>query len=291
MSKKNKKKKGSKVKEILPKHIKDLQARKITPSTKFKKVKPMLSTVTELRNGKKAERVVLGFKDALLIYGAEGCRKSYSKDIFLTSFYKKKNAFKLKSHIKNPVILDIDTEQSEEDTQLFRSRFYEMCGYEAKDGIPGYHAYNLKPYAPRERMEMISTLLAEIKPDILVVDQVADLCYGYNHNDSVQELQLAMDKWMSKYKCSLILLMHSNREGKKSKGILGARMDKKCATSWLLTQRSPDSPTIVRPQKTRKGYYRGWEFDQKKKGAKFLGYLAYNENGFKKKRRKTEKFY
>ena len=281
--------------KLLPKHIQDIDKRLIGPGKKRKKVKPAMVIDGVAPNGKKVTRVFLNKGGGVCLYGQMGCRKSFTKDLVMSAFHKKgKNPFGLRSNLTDPVVLDVDTEQPEGDSETFRKRYTKYCGFKWKKGktIPNYYCLNVVPYTCDQRVEMISTKVAELRPDILVIDQVADLVYGENNDDSVQKLKIAIDKWRGKYGCSIIFLMHSNRQGLRTNGKVGSMIDKVCLTMLRLFQKNPAASTKVYPVKTRLGPFKGWSFDQLSGNLniKFLGYSDFKDDKPKKRKSKYKYF-
>lgn len=260
--------------ELQP-HLRELSTRRILPNMEQKYGKKR-EYVLYLCDNKNNEFPLASKGDIVLVFGEEGARKSLFADCIAASMYTDDKAntlgFKTKGSIKGKVVLHIDTEQTDEDTYFLRHRLYQMSGADSMTGLDTYHAYNLKPYSPIQIREMITRTIHDIidsgqELGMIILDQLADITVGgYNNETGAIDMVKDVERWTSTTGCVFIGLMHSNREGIKSSGHLGSRMDKKVSASFRLKIDEQGGVTTVKPVKGRKASMMpSIQFKQKKK--------------------------
>lgn len=113
-----------------------------------------------------------------------------------------------------------------------------------------------------ERLKCMEAVIQETRPDLVIVDGVADLMKNTNDIEESQALVTEMRRILSRYDCGIILILHVNWRDDKARGHLGTVLQHKSETVALLehTKNTMDSPTTVSPQLTRNAPFSEFAF-------------------------------
>jgi hypothetical protein len=81
------------------------------------------------------------------------------------------------------------------------------------------------------RFEYISTSIVHEKPDLVIIDGIADLIYNYNDVIESQEVVNKLAAIANKHNCCIVVVMHQNKglKDKNMKGHLGTMLFQKCS--------------------------------------------------------------
>ena len=124
-------------------------------------------------------------------------------------------------------ILFADTEQDRSDTQEVIKRVHRLNGWETNKNYPKLIAINLREFCAEERIKLIEQALTHVKPDVLVIDGVVDLCVDFNSLEESHALTTMLLKWTVKYDVSIITALHINKGNDELRGHLGAFLAQK----------------------------------------------------------------
>ena len=130
-----------------------------------------------------------------------------------------------------------DTEQAETDTSRIRKVIDAMtpeCRHH------DYDVYCLRPLNIDRssddsdeitRYEFISQTIAYDKPDLVIIDGIADLLYNYNDVIESQRLVNRLAALANEHNCAIVVVMHQNKglHDKNMKGHLGTMLNQKCS--------------------------------------------------------------
>ncbi len=130
-----------------------------------------------------------------------------------------------------------DTEQAKSDTSHIRKVIDAMtpeCRHH------DYEVYCLRPMNidrtsedsdELTRYEFISQTIAHDKPDLVIIDGIADLLYNYNDVIESQRLVNRLAALANEHNCAMVVVMHQNKglHDKNMKGHLGTMLNQKCS--------------------------------------------------------------
>ena len=130
-----------------------------------------------------------------------------------------------------------DTEQAETDTSRIRKVIDAMT---PEGRHHDYDVYCLRPLNIDRtsedsdeitRYEFISQTIAYDKPDLVIIDGIADLLYNYNDVIESQRLVNRLAALANEHNCAIVVVMHQNKglHDKNMKGHLGTMLNQKCS--------------------------------------------------------------
>jgi len=145
-----------------------------------------------------------------------------------------KNCRSLKSTGK---VLFYDTEQAQSDTARVKKTIRAMIPEDRHDDLKVYCLRNASiDSEPAQdeticRLDFIRRSIKRHRPDLAVVDGIADLIYNYNDVIESQMIVNELSAIASKYNCCILVVMHQNkgRMDKNMKGHLGTMLYQKCS--------------------------------------------------------------
>ena len=130
-----------------------------------------------------------------------------------------------------------DTEQAKSDTSHIRKVIDAMT---PEGRHHDYDVYCLNPMNIDRtgedgdeitRYEFISQTIAHDKPDLVIIDGIADLLYNYNDVIESQRLVNRLAALANEHNCAMVVVMHQNKglHDKNMKGHLGTMLNQKCS--------------------------------------------------------------
>jgi len=130
-----------------------------------------------------------------------------------------------------------DTEQAESDTCRIRKIIDAMTPEGRHLDYDVYCLRSMDIDSPDEniddisRFEFISQTIAHDKPDLVIIDGIADLLYNYNDVIESQRLVNRLAALANEHNCALVVVMHQNKgaHDKNMKGHLGTMLNQKCS--------------------------------------------------------------
>lgn len=138
----------------------------------------------------------------------------------------------IQGHRDDKCLIHFDTEQGRFHAQRVFKRVLRMTGLTNEC----YHTYGLRGLDYNERVDFIEYCLErkDLQPGLVVIDGVADLLSDVNNIDESNKLIQKLMAWSSKYKCTILTVIHSNHGTDKATGHLGSALYKKCETAIQL---------------------------------------------------------
>ncbi len=129
--------------------------------------------------------------------------------------------------------LFFDTEQSDNDTKRVQKTIDAMTPEYRHDDFkvaclqPAPIDSNSEP----SRYDVICRAVSHEKPDLVVIDGIADLIYNYNDVIESQDIVSRLAAMANEYKCCIVVVMHQNKSSmdKNMKGHLGTLLYQKCS--------------------------------------------------------------
>lgn len=125
-----------------------------------------------------------------------------------------------------------DTEQSRNTTkEILVNRVGRMIGNADKTPFPDelFYVFNMRAATVKERRDMLGVAIATYRPDIVILDGIADLLTDINDGPKAQELMEQLLHLADEYDCNITTVIHLNRSGEKSnlRGWLGSALMQK----------------------------------------------------------------
>jgi len=163
--------------------------------------------------------------------------KTFLCDVFSAIFLGSTAIGNCRSLKSTGKVLFYDTEQAQSDTARIKTTIRAM--------IPEDRYHDLNVYCLRSasidsenvqeetisRLDFIKRSIKRHRPDLAVVDGIADLIYNYNDVIESQSIVNELAAIANKYNCCIIVVMHQNkgRMDKNMKGHLGTMLYQKCS--------------------------------------------------------------
>ena len=130
-----------------------------------------------------------------------------------------------------------DTEQAVSDTARILKTIHAMIGRQRHDDVTVYCLRNagidIGDCASDEisRFDFISQTIAHDRPDLVIIDGIADLIYNYNDVIESQEVVNKLAAIANENNCCIVVVMHQNkgRMDRNMKGHLGTMLYQKCS--------------------------------------------------------------
>lgn len=163
--------------------------------------------------------------------------------------YGRKNspAFKNVSNNIQLNVLWLDTEQGEGHVRKVINRINTITGTSRIGGEdPRLNVYALRELEPKERKALLYDALYTHKPNLVVIDGVADLQYDTNDLRESEALVGELMALSTGYNCHIMCVLHTNPGTDKARGHIGSALQRK-AESVLYVHRV-DDVSIVEPQ-------------------------------------------
>lgn len=161
--------------------------------------------------------------------------KSFLSSIFIASalfddMEEDTNEWGFSSSLADPRVAYYDTEQNRADTITLARRVHTMAGYSLKEDNPHFTAHSLRTFTPEERLTYIAAHIAATRPDLVVIDGVADLLMNFNDIEESNRLIGELMKLSSINHCAIVGVLHENKakEDHGMKGHLGTLLLQKC---------------------------------------------------------------
>lgn len=193
------------------------------------------------------------------VTGMAKSRKSFVCTLFVAAF---KNPDGI-GILTNPMqgsgkVLWIDTEQSIEYVALIGRRINTLLGRDVNYKDNSINIYVLRPYANEVKKQVVEYLLKTEKPDLCIIDGLADLIPSVNDLESCQALIQDLLTWTTEQQCHIIAVIHTNQKGENNspRGHLGAEAVRKMETQITCVKSANNNQTTcefteakgVRPQ-------------------------------------------
>lgn len=133
-------------------------------------------------------------------------------------------------------ILNIDTEQPLRDARRTLRRVMKTAGYGYDEQWNTHDIVSLsvKDENERDRMELIELAVLKYKPQLVIIDGIADMIRSINDETEAKEIMSWMDHIACTYDCSVVGMLHLNFGSGKIGGWAGTMANKKFTDSFIL---------------------------------------------------------
>lgn len=146
-------------------------------------------------------------------------------------------------------VIYIDTEQSKAHVHKIARRILRSIGLPTDCNHHSLVVAALRELTPDQRKEATAEILRRYKPDLLIIDGVADLCNDPNDLHESEALTCELMRWSSEYDNHILCVLHSNPGGEKARGHLGSSLLRKSETVMLV--KADGAASVVSPQHCR----------------------------------------
>lgn len=146
-------------------------------------------------------------------------------------------------------IVYIDTEQARAHVHKIARRILRSIGLPTDRNHDKLIVAALRELTPDQRKEATAEILRRYKPDLLILDGVADLCNDPNDLHESEALTCELMRWSSEYDNHILCVLHTNPGGDKARGHLGSALLRKAETVMLV--KADGATSVVSPQYCR----------------------------------------
>lgn len=186
---------------------------------------------------------------------------------------------------ENTKVLWVDTEQGSYYASRTQHWILKQAGMERSENL---HFYDLKVYGPKERIEMIELIIAEIRPDLVIIDGIRDLVYDINSPEEATNKTGMLMRWAEEMDCHILVILHQNKGNDHARGHLGTEMINK-SESVIKVEQNDDKLIVCSPEYTRSKPFEEFAFDRDQQGIPFVVVGYSGEVNFKSDRSKSRK--
>ena len=201
-----------------------------------------------------------------------------SKKTFLTTAlvasaiayrFKNSQAFK---NISNNVTLNVlwlDTEQSEGHVRKVIDRINTITGVKRTNMEDSrLNVYALRELDPLQRREVLYDALYTLRPNLVVIDGIADLQRDTNDLRESEALVGELMALSTQYNCHIICILHTNPGTDKARGHVGSALQRKAES--VIYVHKVDDISIVEPQFCRNEPFERFAFRVNDEGIPYL---------------------
>lgn len=201
-----------------------------------------------------------------------------SKKTFLTTAlvasaiayrFKNSQAFK---NISNNVTLNVlwlDTEQSEGHVRKVIDRINTITGVKRTNMEDSrLNVYALRELDPLQRREVLYDALYTLRPNLVVIDGIADLQRDTNDLRESEALVGELMALSTQYNCHIICILHTNPGTDKARGHVGSALQRKAES--VIYVHKVDDISVVEPQFCRNEPFERFAFRVNDEGIPYL---------------------
>ncbi|MBC7525902.1 MAG: AAA family ATPase [Flavobacterium sp.] len=143
-----------------------------------------------------------------------------------------------------------DTEQSKYHVQIAVRRICTQIGINEPENL---HAFHLRSFAPKERLQFIENeIYSNDKLGFVVIDGIKDLITSINSEEDASMISSKLLKWTEERNIHIVTVLHQNKSDTNARGHLGTELINKAETVLSVTVLEHDKEiSIVEPQQTR----------------------------------------
>lgn len=146
-------------------------------------------------------------------------------------------------------VIYIDTEQAKAHVHKIARRILRSISLPTDRNHDQLIVAALRELTPDQRKEATAEILRRYKPDLLILDGVADLCNDPNDLHESEALVCELMRWSCEYDNHILCVLHSNPGGDKARGHLGSALLRKSETVMLV--KADGDTSVVSPQYCR----------------------------------------
>lgn len=148
------------------------------------------------------------------------------------------NDFGFISNFPDASVLLCDTEQAAYNSVKIVRKIHALLGWPTHEPNDRLEALNLRSYAPKERMRIITKETKRLRPTLVIIDGVADVCENFNDVTESNATINALMKLSTECKAHILCVLHENKakDDNGMKGHLGTLLLQKASDVWQITK-------------------------------------------------------
>lgn len=148
------------------------------------------------------------------------------------------NDFGFISNFPDASVLLCDTEQAAYNSVKIVRKIHALLGWPTHEPNDRLEALNLRSYAPKERMRIITKETKRLRPTLVIIDGVADVCENFNDVTESNATINALMKLSTEYKAHILCVLHENKakDDNGMKGHLGTLLLQKASDVWQVAK-------------------------------------------------------
>lgn len=143
-------------------------------------------------------------------------------------------------------VLWVDTEQSEAHVQRTQKRVHIISCMDCTQNSDNLQVLTLRELEPKARMGIVLDAIELYRPDLVVIDGVADLQYNTNDLEESEHLVNKLMSLSTEYRNHILCVLHTNPNSDKARGHIGSALQRKSETVFYVHRVGP--VTVVDPQ-------------------------------------------
>ena len=135
-------------------------------------------------------------------------------------------------------VIYYDTEQQDANVAIIQRRVHRLMGWDTKENNPRFQIYPLRGEERVNRYQYVADLIELERPQLVVIDGIADLIFDYNDVRESMNLITKLLALCSSYNVAIVGILHENKgkEDRNMKGHLGTMALQKCASLFTVTK-------------------------------------------------------
>lgn len=148
------------------------------------------------------------------------------------------NDFGFISNFPDASVLLCDTEQAVYNSVKIVRKIHALLGWTTHKPNDRLKALNLRSYAPKERMRIITKEAKRLRPTLVIIDGVADVCENFNDVTESNATINALMKLSTECKAHILCVLHENKakDDNGMKGHLGTLLLQKASDVWQVAK-------------------------------------------------------
>lgn len=143
-------------------------------------------------------------------------------------------------------VLWVDTEQSESHVHRVIRRTHAIACLDCTENDEHLHALGLRELDPRLRAQVAFDAIELYRPDLVVIDGIADLQYNTNDLEESERIITELMRISSHYRTHILCVLHTNPGSDKARGHVGSALQRKAETVFYVHRVGRTS--VVEPQ-------------------------------------------
>ena len=174
--------------------------------------------------------------------GKQKAGKTFYNSILVSALLNESGFFNLVPTRNNFKVLFADTEQDMSDTQEVIRRIHRINDWPLDKNVSTLTGSNLRELSAAERIQIIEESVEAIRPDVLFIDGIVDLCLDFNDLAEGHAITTMMMKWAVKYNLAIVTALHVNKGDDNLRGHLGTFLAQKGENVIRITKEDDGQP-------------------------------------------------
>lgn len=148
------------------------------------------------------------------------------------------NDFGFTSNFPDASVLLCDTEQAAYNSVKIVRKIHALLDWPMHTPNDHLKSLNLRSYAPKERMRIITKEAKRLRPTLVIIDGVADVCENFNDVTESNVTINALMKLSTECKAHILCVLHENKakDDNGMKGHLGTLLLQKASDVWQVAK-------------------------------------------------------